>query len=154
MTDTPSPPNQRRRRIVVTIAVLVLVLSWWFWPRSDQRFVGTWQAETPIANEDQGDDAQKVFELRGNGLSKSFFAASDQSTVAINNPVEWQVRSDRFQLVEHDATLAAWLENFYYRVKNGDRRKVYFDAEIIVIDGVEMVLRDKLGTYRFKRAAR
>lgn len=43
MTSPHSPTNRRRRRIVVTIAVLVLGLGWWFWPRVDQRFVGTWQ---------------------------------------------------------------------------------------------------------------
>jgi hypothetical protein len=45
MTSPPSPPNRRRRRIVVTIAVLVLGLGWWFWPRVDQRFVGTWSTK-------------------------------------------------------------------------------------------------------------
>jgi hypothetical protein len=42
MTSPPSPPKLRRRRIVVTIAVLLLGLGWWFWPRGDSRFVGTW----------------------------------------------------------------------------------------------------------------
>jgi hypothetical protein len=43
MTSPPSPPNRRRRRIVVAVAVLVLGLGWWFSPRVEQRFVGTWQ---------------------------------------------------------------------------------------------------------------
>ena len=45
MTSPPSAPNRRRRRIVVTIAVLVLGLGWWFWPRGDHRFVGTWELD-------------------------------------------------------------------------------------------------------------
>ena len=47
MTSPLSSPNRRRRRIVVvTVAVIVLGLGigWWFWPRTDQRFVGTWKS--------------------------------------------------------------------------------------------------------------
>jgi hypothetical protein len=43
MTDSLKPTNRRRRRIVVTITVLALGLGWSFWPRADQRFVGTWE---------------------------------------------------------------------------------------------------------------
>jgi hypothetical protein len=47
MTIPPiAPPNRRRRRIVVTIVVFVLGLGWWFWPRVDQRFVGSWNTES------------------------------------------------------------------------------------------------------------
>ena len=42
MTAPPSAPKHRRRRIVVTITVVAVGLCWWFWPRVDQRFVGTW----------------------------------------------------------------------------------------------------------------
>ncbi|OAI57960.1 hypothetical protein AYO47_00260 [Planctomyces sp. SCGC AG-212-M04] len=44
MTSPPSPPNRRRRRIVIAVAVLAIVSTviWWFWPRGDARFVGTW----------------------------------------------------------------------------------------------------------------
>jgi hypothetical protein len=40
-------PRFRRRRWLIVAFVLVLVLvslcSWWYWPRGDARFVGTWQ---------------------------------------------------------------------------------------------------------------
>lgn len=48
MSSPPSRPTRRRRRIVVTTAVLALGLCWWFWPRGDQRFVGTWAVQGPL----------------------------------------------------------------------------------------------------------
>jgi hypothetical protein len=44
-TGTLKPNRRRRRWIIAGILLLVVgVAGWWYWPRGDARFVGTWSA--------------------------------------------------------------------------------------------------------------
>lgn len=44
MTDTPPKPKRRRWRwlVVGMLLFVVSVAGWWYWPRPDPRFVGSW----------------------------------------------------------------------------------------------------------------
>ena len=87
MTSPPSPPDRRRRRIVVTMAVLLLGLSWWFWPRVDQRFVGTWGFPAYDGNGLSPPMPEiRHFVLDANGFGKSESLASRRGTF------QWWVR--------------------------------------------------------------
>jgi hypothetical protein len=42
----PLKPNRYRRRILLAaIAVVGILSAWWYWPRGDERFVGTWRGK-------------------------------------------------------------------------------------------------------------
>jgi len=84
MTSPPSPPNRRRRRVVVVSAVLVIGLSWWFWPRVDQRLVGTWE----LNNDSSGLVGFKLF---ADGTVEIAGALSSDGELL---PVPWKVEGD------------------------------------------------------------
>ena len=44
-TETPKPKRKRRRWFITGVLLFVVgVTGWWYWPRGDVRFVGTWSA--------------------------------------------------------------------------------------------------------------
>src|SRR5262245_66365707 len=87
------PASTTRRR--VTVAVLLLGLGWWFWPRVDQRFVGTWDVVAgsdyfPFGSEERlvlssdgfgvanpGDDYPTTFAWRCEGKTLRLFWYDD-----------------------------------------------------------------------------
>lgn len=46
MAEETGKPKRKRRRWIIAGVLLFVVscTSWWYWPRGDQRFVGTWSA--------------------------------------------------------------------------------------------------------------
>jgi hypothetical protein len=42
--------TRRRVQIAVTVVVLSSITTWWYWPRGDSRFVGTWRPQGPTGN--------------------------------------------------------------------------------------------------------
>lgn len=70
MEQPPSNPMKKRPRFLTMAFVLVLVLlcSWWYWPRGDSRFVGTW-----AAHEGNGATPDFLLRLAANGSSTSTF---------------------------------------------------------------------------------
>ena len=88
MTAPPSPPNRRRRRIVITMAVLQVGLCWWYWPRSDARFVGKWA----LSRTAQGRPIQ-TWRMSRNGGGWAHSISSDRSTC-----LSWSVSGNTLRL--------------------------------------------------------
>lgn len=66
-----SPPKRRHRLIVSVALVLLSAVSWWYWPRGDQRSVGTWVARVP--NDKRDTNSGKVIgflTLHRNGVGR------------------------------------------------------------------------------------
>jgi hypothetical protein len=76
---------------VITIAVLGAGLCWWFWPRVDQRLVGTWEL-----NRDSSGLAG--FKLFTDGTVES---AGALSTDGERLPVPWKVEGDVLFISQH-----------------------------------------------------
>ena len=139
MTSPPSRPNPRRRRVVVTIAVVVVGLCWWFWPRVDQRFVGTWRVDS--TNEQVG---PHVLVFTADGWGKHQLMPSDYPVFPNESPFRWWFESDG-RLVLHNPVhsgVKEALEFWRWRIL-GDQapfavREYY---EIVSVTRHEIVLR-------------
>jgi len=71
MTEASKSPKKRRRRWLIVCVVLVLVstVSWWYWPRGDARFVGTWSL-----HRSHGLPSTAILTLRANGNGSIHYA--------------------------------------------------------------------------------
>ncbi len=67
MTDATPKPKRKRWRWIIAGVLLVVVLGagWWYWPRGDARFVGTWGVEGWL------DEERYVFRSNGSGYRRS-----------------------------------------------------------------------------------
>ena len=64
MTDTVRPSKRLRRWGVGALAFVIGAMAiWWYWPRGDARFVGTWELWKPGLNAPAG-----FMEFRPNGM--------------------------------------------------------------------------------------
>jgi len=106
MTPPPSRSIRRRRWLVVMATVLALVAlrTWWYWPRIDERLVGTWTisgpdiwGHIPSVEFERNGSVQRFMYRSDNGIrtrtDSNWWMAGNQLIVASPRP---SIRDDWF----------------------------------------------------------
>ena len=96
MTDEAQDPKRKRRRWIIAVVLLFVVgvAGWCYWPRVDQRFVGTWRFEDDWT---AGRLKTKTYHADGTWVFKANTLTSEGT---------WRVRGDQLCIRESD-TLAS-----------------------------------------------
>ena len=98
---TQAKPIRRRRRwlILVLLLVLVSMVSWWFWPRGDARFVGSWVLVDNIGG------SSGAYRFHGNGLAERYDQSSTKGLIRTAT-YRWSVNWPELRLQPTGATFA------------------------------------------------
>ena len=128
------PKRRRRRWEIIAFLALPTMVSWWYWPRGDARFVGTWRmtySNDPVP-------VVVTFSANGTGMTKL------RAGVTARFP--WRLEGTRL-IIGHAPygsllTTARWLNDHLERVTGTSIMLEEESADVLEIAPVGIRIRD------------
>src|SRR5688500_584753 len=128
-------PNRKRRRWIAAASLLIIggCAGWWFWPRGDARFVGTW------VSYQAGNPKPEILQLQANGIG-----TYDPAPTSIGAP-SFGGRSSRFrwQVSNGRLLVRGWRSTLFSAHLNQVAARLTGRSFIIPDQALEVVSVDK-----------